>query len=135
MEFVADTAREMNVEIGRHVILPSTFQGSPRHMQQQYQDAMAIVSECGTPDVFLTFTCNPKWREINENLYEGEKVEDRPDLVARVFRLKLKALKKMICDEGYLGFYIFNSIRVFLMYYNSKFYSKKRSFCCQRLRH
>ena len=114
MEFVADTAREMNVEIGRHVILPSTFQGSPRHMQQQYQDAMAIVSECGTPDVFLTFTCNPKWREINENLYEGEKVEDRPDLVARVFRLKLKALKKMICDEHYLGFKFFYNIRVFL---------------------
>ena len=30
-------------DIGQRIILPSTFIGSPRHMIQQYQDAMAIV--------------------------------------------------------------------------------------------
>ncbi|XP_058789586.1 uncharacterized protein LOC131663282 [Phymastichus coffea] len=42
--------------------------GSPRHMQQNYQDAMAIVGKTGKPDIFLTMTCNPRWKEIQENL-------------------------------------------------------------------
>ncbi|KAL6742312.1 hypothetical protein Aduo_015474 [Ancylostoma duodenale] len=44
---------------GQRVILPSSFQGSPRAMHQSYQDAMAIVARYGKPDYFLTFTCNP----------------------------------------------------------------------------
>ena len=32
-------------------------------MHKQYQNAMAIVRKHGKPDLFLTFTCNPKWRE------------------------------------------------------------------------
>lgn len=45
--------------IGKNVILPATFIGSPRHMHQLYQDAMAIVREKGKPNYFITFTCNP----------------------------------------------------------------------------
>ena len=52
---------------GRIIILPSTFNGSPRAMQQNYQDAMAIVSKFGKPNLFLTFTCNPKCQAITEN--------------------------------------------------------------------
>ena len=103
MDFVADTAKEMNLEIGRTVILPSTFQGSPRNMRQRYHDAMSIVSKHGTPDIFLTFTCNPNWREIKENLNPGQTVSDRPDLPARVFKLKLEALRKDIYKEGWFG--------------------------------
>ncbi|VDO35791.1 unnamed protein product [Haemonchus placei] len=40
----------------RRVILPSSFPASPRAMVQSYQDAMAIVSEYGKPDLFITFT-------------------------------------------------------------------------------
>ena len=36
-------------------------------------------------------TCNPNWKEISENL-NGQSREGRPDLVARVFQLKLKEL-------------------------------------------
>ena len=59
-------------------------------MQQNYQDAMAIVSKFGKPDLFLTFTCNPKCQAITENLPDGVKVEDRPDLVAQVFKWQLR---------------------------------------------
>lgn len=45
---------------GKKIILPSSFIGSPRHMHQMYQDAMAIVRRFGKPDLFITFTCNPK---------------------------------------------------------------------------
>ena len=31
-------------------------------------------------------TCNPEWQEIQENLFEGQTTQDRPDWVARVFR-------------------------------------------------
>lgn len=53
-------------------------------MHQRYQDAMATVRKFGKPDLFITMTCNPKWREIVESLRPGENASERPDLVARV---------------------------------------------------
>ena len=52
-------------EVGRRVILPSSFTGSPRQMFELYQDSMSIVRKYGKPDLFITFTCNPKWEEIS----------------------------------------------------------------------
>ena len=72
-------------------------------MQQLYLDAMCIVARLGKPDIFLTFTCNPKWEEITENLLPGQTASDRPDLVARVFKMKLEAIKKDIFEDGVLG--------------------------------
>ena len=84
-------------DVGQRVILPSSFIGSPRHMVQQYHDAMAIVSSTSNPDVFITFTANPQWYEISEGLLPGQTAQDRPDIVSRVFKLKLG----MLCDELY----------------------------------
>jgi len=50
------------------------------------------VQKFGKPDVFITFTCNPRWPGITENLGTYTLANDRPDLVARVFYVKLKAL-------------------------------------------
>jgi hypothetical protein len=61
-------------------------------MYECYQNAMAIVREYGKPDFFVTFTCNPKWREIKEHLFSGQTATDRPDLCVRVFNLKLQEL-------------------------------------------
>ena len=74
-------AAERHLQAGRVVILPSTFTCSPRAMHQLYLDAMSLVSKQGKPDLFLTFTCNPKWREITDNLLPGQTAADRPDLV------------------------------------------------------
>lgn len=84
--------------IGRRYILPSSFTGSPRYMIQQYQDAMAICRWAGCPDIFLTFTSNPKWIEIQHfiDLIPGQKIEDRPDIIARVFHIKLDQLMEEI---------------------------------------
>jgi len=46
--------------VGRHVILPSSFVESPRDMNARFQDAMTIVRIHGKPDYFITITCNPK---------------------------------------------------------------------------
>lgn len=58
-------------------------------MQQNYQDAMAIVNKFGKPDLFITFTCNPKWPEITESLPKNTTYQNAPLLVVRVFHLKL----------------------------------------------
>jgi hypothetical protein len=89
-------------DVGQKMILPSSFQGDEHAMGQLYQDAMARVRKFGKPDLFVTFTYNPKWKEITNALLSGQTAKDRPELVTRVFNLKLDALLKDIKD-GVLG--------------------------------
>jgi hypothetical protein len=89
---------------GKRIILPATFTGGPRYMYKNFQNAMAIVRKFGKPFLFITFTTNPQWREILENLRPGDKAHHRTDLIARVFRLKLKALLKDITDKDHAIF-------------------------------
>ncbi|GBN85324.1 hypothetical protein AVEN_175849-1 [Araneus ventricosus] len=77
--------------------------GSPRHMQQNYQDAMAMLRKFGKPDLFLTFTCNPSWSEILNSMEGVQRPEDRPDIIVRVFNMKLKELLEDICKHGIFG--------------------------------
>ncbi|CAN7016939.1 unnamed protein product, partial [Brassica rapa subsp. trilocularis] len=80
--------------IGKRVILPASFTGSPRYMAEKYHDAMAICRWYGNPDLFITITTNPKWDEISDHLkmYGSDDPNDRPDLEARVFKMKLDEL-------------------------------------------
>jgi len=72
-------------------------------MLQNYQDAMAIVSKFDKPDLFITMTCNPKWREIEENLLPGQQSSDRPDICARVFNIKKDYLIDLIVKQKFFG--------------------------------
>jgi hypothetical protein len=86
----AVTNNDANIDnLGRLIVLPSSFIGGHRQMAQLYQDSMAIVRQYGKPDLFITMTCNPKWEEIVNALKLGEIANDRPDLVTRVFVGKL----------------------------------------------
>ena len=89
-------------KIGRKV-LPSSFIGGPRWYHAKFQDGMAIVREYRKPDFFITMTCNPHWSEIQDALGTGEKAEDRPDLVARVFNLKKDQLLEDITKKKIFG--------------------------------
>jgi len=89
--------------VGRRFILPSSFKGGPREMWQLYQDAMAIVRHCGKPDLFITMTCNPLWPEIVRELWPGQTVQDRPELLVRVFKLKLYELIRDLTKRMILG--------------------------------
>ncbi|XP_008190127.1 uncharacterized protein LOC103311980 [Acyrthosiphon pisum] len=89
--------------VGRRMILPSSFTGGPRFMKQCYHDAMAIVCKCGKPNLFITFTCNPSWPEISQNLPRWATASDRPDLVSRVFNAKLKQLMRDITVNNIFG--------------------------------
>lgn len=90
-------------DLGKQVILPSSFIGGPRAMQQLFQDAMGIVRVLGSPSYFITMTCNPKWKEIQQELKPGQTASDRPDLIARVFQLKLKCLLDDLVKEKVLA--------------------------------
>lgn len=105
MDYVNNQAEQRDLKAGRIVILPSSFPGGKRAMQQNYQDAMVLVAKFGKPDLFITFTCNPNWKEIKDNLGPTESTLDRPDLVATVFHLKLKEFMADMTNEqgGVLG--------------------------------
>jgi len=96
-------AGDISNNIGRRIILPSSFTGGPRQMYQLYQDAMSIVSHFGKPDLFITFTCNPKWPEITRELLPNQNAADRPDLTARVFHIKLQKLLKDLNINHWFG--------------------------------
>jgi hypothetical protein len=65
---------------------------------------MAISSQIGFPDIFITFTCNPNWPEIQRELAKDRlQSHDRPDIISRVFKMKLDALMKDITRKHILG--------------------------------
>jgi len=72
-------------------------------MHECQPDAMAYVRKYGHPDLFITLTCNPNWPEIQNNLLPGQKPKGHPELVARVFRLKLKQIIEMLKSEMIFG--------------------------------
>ena len=102
-DYLHNVAEHEGALVGTVVILPSSYAGGPRAMKQNYQDAMAIVAHEGTPSLFITMTCNPEWPEIQKELLPGQKWPDRPDLVARVFKIKLDALVKEINSGQIFG--------------------------------
>ncbi len=48
-------------------------------------------------------TSNPKWREISAELLPTQEPNDRPDLIVRVFSLKLKELLNDIVHNQIFG--------------------------------
>ncbi|XP_022011537.1 uncharacterized protein LOC110911246 [Helianthus annuus] len=89
---------------GKRVILPSSFTGGARYMMQNYLDAMSLCKWYGYPDFFITVTCNPKWPEIKRFLKDSNlSPEDRPDILSRLFKIKLNALIKDLKDKSLLG--------------------------------
>ncbi|KAG6641259.1 hypothetical protein CIPAW_09G061200 [Carya illinoinensis] len=76
--------------VGKRIILPSSFIGGPRDMRKKYMETMALVQRYGKPDIFLTMTCNPN-------------CQNQPNLVARVFRAKLEELKDRLFKQQIFG--------------------------------
>jgi hypothetical protein len=64
---------------------------------------MAIVRNFGKPNLLITMTCNPNWPEVSDVLFAGQQPNDRPDLLARVFKHKLQTLLDDTLKRGVLG--------------------------------
>jgi hypothetical protein len=91
------------LQAGKRVVLASSFTGGPRDQHQRFLDGMAVVRRLHAPSLFITMTCNPKWPEITRELQAGQAAQDRPDLTARVFRLKLAELLHELKAVGIFG--------------------------------
>ncbi|GFR00790.1 ATP-dependent DNA helicase [Trichonephila clavata] len=72
------------------VVLTFSFTGGSRYMHERTQDAMIYVRHFGRLDLFITFTCNPKWPEIVDLLNQGQKSHDRHEIIARGFSCESK---------------------------------------------
>ncbi|GJY83835.1 ATP-dependent DNA helicase PIF1-like protein [Tanacetum coccineum] len=85
-------------------MLSSSFTGRPRYMKQNYMDAMALCIWYGCSDLFITITCNPNWPEIARYM-EAHNLSaiDRPDVMSRVFKIKLDQLMKDLKDLRLFG--------------------------------
>ncbi|XP_035547439.1 uncharacterized protein LOC118348947 [Juglans regia] len=90
-------------KVGKRIIMPSSFIGGPRDMRKRYMEAMTLVQRFGKPDIFLTMTCNPSWKEILDELGPQEEAQNRPDLIARIFRAKLEELKDELFKREIFG--------------------------------
>ncbi|WOH01927.1 hypothetical protein DCAR_0521313 [Daucus carota subsp. sativus] len=91
--------------VGKGVILPAGYVGSKRYMQQNFQDALAVCRHIGHPDIFLTMTCNSMWDEIQRMMayLPGCLSANSPDIISRVFRLKLEQLTNDIKKKSHFG--------------------------------
>ena len=69
----------------------------------KFHDAMSIVEKIGKPHIFLTFTTNPKWPEILKSINPLDSLYDRPDILTRVFKLKLDSLLDDIEEKLIFG--------------------------------
>ena len=99
----AADSSETELRLGKRVILLPSFTGGPRDIHRRYQDAMAAVRVFGKPDLFITFTCNPNWTEIVTSLLPGQTPSDRPDIVLRVFKLKVEHLIQDLSKKEIFG--------------------------------
>jgi hypothetical protein len=90
-------------QIGKRVLLPSSHTSSRRYVVQNYHDGIAICRVYGPLDLFITFTCNPKWPKITLAILEGQAPNNRPDIIVRVFHMKLQQLLNDIRSDSIFG--------------------------------
>ena len=109
-----DTSRK---SLGKRIVLSATFTSGPRYMILNYQDAMEICRWAGNPDLFITFTANPKWLEIQSFLDEipSQNPQDRPNIEKRVFKIKLDQLMKDIVQGQQFGRVIAGMMKIKLL--------------------
>jgi hypothetical protein len=83
-------ARDIGVPV--RTVLPSSVVGSPRFYHSLFLNAMALPRRFGKPDLFITMTANPYWPEITAQIPIGSHWQFHPDIVARVFMIKVDSL-------------------------------------------
>jgi hypothetical protein len=90
-------------KVGRLIVLPRNFNGGEHDVQARFLDAMTLVQRFGKPDYFFTMICNPYWEVVDRELFPGQTPQDRPKLVARVYRSKLCNLHNCLIMKKHFG--------------------------------
>lgn len=98
-------------------------------MHRMYLDCMSICKFYGFPDLFITFTCNPKKPELTRYFEKYNlRSKDRPELYCRLFKVKLDKLmddltKKHLLGKTVSGAYFVSTLNIksvfdfFLLFY------------------
>ncbi|GKB48806.1 helicase [Tanacetum coccineum] len=96
-------------------IIVNTKDSGPKRVSELHPSYMALQypllfpygedGAYGNPDLFITFTSNPKWPEINEMLayFPGQRSHDRPEIGTRLFKIKLTALLDDLTKNNIFG--------------------------------
>jgi hypothetical protein len=64
---------------------------------------MTLVQQFGMPDYFVTMTWNPYWEEVGRELFLWQTPQDCLELVARVYRCKLRNLHDRLIKKKHFG--------------------------------
>lgn len=72
-------------------------------MSNKTSDGLAIAARCGKPVLFVTVTTNQAWQEIRRRLPRGASPFDHPEVVCRVFHMKMAALKARMMSGSIWG--------------------------------
>jgi hypothetical protein len=64
---------------------------------------MYLITHFGKSNFFVIFTANLNWEEIIIALFKDQTITDRPNIIARVFRAKLKDLISQIRNDEVFG--------------------------------
>ncbi|KAK1393983.1 hypothetical protein POM88_013039 [Heracleum sosnowskyi] len=101
----APTISSLSEMLERENTLVAIFKQIRERFRDVEQDSLAVCREYGHPDMFITFTCNPKWEEIKYavELCGSSDASVRPDIIARVFKLKLDAMMSDLTKHDVLG--------------------------------
>ena len=83
--------------------LPKSVHGSARHLKELARNLLALCSDIGGVDVFITLTVNTKWPEITERLFDGQTAFEREDLVCVVFHARLEAFLHHLRNGRYFS--------------------------------
>ncbi|VDK75303.1 unnamed protein product, partial [Onchocerca ochengi] len=91
------------INVGRLTIFLSSHAGIPRYMHEYAQDTVAYVRHYGRPNLFITFTCNSAWDNIQNLLLPGQLPMDKHHITVHVFRQKLKLLMDFTVKHEVFG--------------------------------
>ncbi len=101
-EYVAQHYAKKGIKIGRHITLPGNFTGSARYKAHLFHNCSALFTVTRRPTWFITFTGNPRWRDITDNLLPGQSPYSNAPLICRVFKHKVDLVIDAI-KNGALG--------------------------------
>ena len=93
-----------DANLGKRVVLPSSYVGSRRYMDRLYFKEMVICSYVGFSDLLITFTCNPNWPEIQHFLGPFHlKLHECLEIISRVFKIKFDELLSDLAKKWVMG--------------------------------
>ncbi|XP_013705031.1 uncharacterized protein LOC106408890 [Brassica napus] len=96
VQFQSDTLQQIRddhplyMSLQYLLLFPHGEYGFHPEISLHLETGTSRTREYGNPDLFITMTANPNWKEIKEHreIYGGDSPNDRPDIECRVFKMK-----------------------------------------------